>query len=443
MRKAWLMALIAANIIFLWPSTNASIPANWTRETAVDAKYPRGTANGVDPGGTGGALTHSHTQSHNHAGAHTHTIPTSGAGSGLTARDTGTVRPPDTHTHTAPSTTNPTVALPTESTATTSSDNNEPPFFNVIFIKSNGSPTGVPVNAIGLWNTTSGPAGWNLCDAGSGRPDLRGKFLKGAAAAGDGGGTGGATTHTHANGAASHSHGGNYAHDHPTVTSNATAAGMVGGPVSGGSAGTATSGHTHVITVTSQATDAITANTDGATGSGANEPPYVLQGFIQNNNAGADLPEGIIGLWIGTLATIPSSWVLCDGTNNTPDLRTQYVKGATTLAGVGGTGGSKTHNHTGAGHTHAVAAHTHNLTHAAGAGSNETAGAVNCATTAHTHTWGPSGSASFTSGTGTPTIANYTSTEPPYYDVAFIQYQIPKPIPDVNMAPYRPAERAI
>ncbi len=782
MRKAWLMALIAANIIFLWASTNASIPSGWTRETALDAKYPRGSANAVDPGGTGGALTHTHTQSHDHTGAHTHTIPTSSAGTGTTARDAGTVRPPIAHTHTAGDAQNPVTNLASETTATTSADNNEPAFFTVIFIKSNGSPTGIPVNAVGLWNTTTAPTGWNLCDAGAGRPDMRGAFLKGAAAAGDGGSSGGAATHTHANSAASHSHGGNYAHAHPDVTSNATASGGVGGPVSGANAATATLAHTHVITVVSQATAAITANTDGASGSGGNEPPYVLQGFIQNNNAGVDLPIGIIGIWGGTLATIPANWNLCltgdaevsladgskrpiqkiveekqaievlayneqtgaieghrvvgwskrkstrdewirfkiavgnghrgrsitvtrehpvwidgrgwlkadeihtgdkvlihqkslntigrqaiigswlgdgslsnsgrfsichgkpqsayiedtaeklqrpisrviqsrgygvgresyqtrlslrtldpeletimrrgraqtlnelgavglaywymddgnlqsdsrqnpptervqfhtegfndselaqiiewfdsahgikataytrnntegkitrlnregseklfaliapyihpsmryklprrwwevpyllqgicffetrlvprfitrkdirdlnpskrnlkmfrtaydlsidgahsfvannfvvhncNGGSGTPDLRSKYVKGATTLAGVGGTGGSTTHNHTGAGHTHAVAAHTHTLTHADGAGSNETAGAVNCSTTTHTHTWGPTGSSSLTSGTGTPTIANNTTTEPPYYDVAYIQY---------------------
>jgi len=40
------------------------------------------------------------------------------------------------------------------------------------------------------------------------------------------------------------------------------------------------------------------------------------------------IPKGVIMLWSGSIATIPSGWVLCDGTNNTPDLRSVFVVGA-------------------------------------------------------------------------------------------------------------------
>ena len=36
-------------------------------------------------------------------------------------------------------------------------------------------------------------------------------------------------------------------------------------------------------------------------------------------------PSGIISIWSGTIQTIPTGWVLCDGTNNTPDLRGRFV----------------------------------------------------------------------------------------------------------------------
>ena len=39
-------------------------------------------------------------------------------------------------------------------------------------------------------------------------------------------------------------------------------------------------------------------------------------------------PAGGIIMWSGTIATIPSGWVLCDGTNSTPDLRNRFVIGA-------------------------------------------------------------------------------------------------------------------
>ncbi len=44
------------------------------------------------------------------------------------------------------------------------------------------------------------------------------------------------------------------------------------------------------------------------------------------------IPIGCIVMWSGTIATIPSGWRLCDGTNSTPDLRDKFVIGARTDA---------------------------------------------------------------------------------------------------------------
>ncbi len=40
------------------------------------------------------------------------------------------------------------------------------------------------------------------------------------------------------------------------------------------------------------------------------------------------LPAGSIIMWSGTLASIPTGWQLCNGTNGTPDLRDRFVVGA-------------------------------------------------------------------------------------------------------------------
>ena len=75
------------------------------------------------------------------------------------------------------------------------------------------------------------------------------------------------------------------------------------------------------------------------------------------------VPSGMIMLWSGSVASIPAGWVLCDGTNGTPNLLNQFVVGAG--LGTGGslfapsaTGGHSSlsqatstdgaHNHTGA-----------------------------------------------------------------------------------------------
>ena len=420
------MTTIAANVIFIWTGTAASIPAGWTRETALDAKYQKGTANGVNPGGTGGALTHQHaTANHNHTTAHGHSVPDSSAGVGQVLRAAGPNNPPTGHTHLSnPPTSNPTTPLADDTPATTVV-NHEPSHMEVIFIKSDGTPTGLPDKAVGLWNNNAGtPVNWNLCDGGGApaRPDMRLRWAKGAAAAGDGGAIGGGLTHGH--GIASHTHSTPWAHTHPNVVTSVTGAAAVAGAA--GSLDAASGNHTHSLTVGSTS-PAVTGNTDTAAASD-HQPPYWVLAWIQNNAAALDFPDRIIGLWLGTLASIPAYWRLCDGTGGTPDLRSLFVKGANTLGGIGGSGGSLTHGaaHTATGHTHPVQTHAHTLTDQAnGANQNRPAGAVGTASLTHTHTFANTTPDAFTSGAGTPMVNNYTDTQPPYVDVAFIQWVAP------------------
>jgi microcystin-dependent protein len=70
---------------------------------------------------------------------------------------------------------------------------------------------------------------------------------------------------------------------------------------------------------------------------------------------------GMIMLWSGSSASIPSGWLLCDGTNSTPDLRNRFVVGAGSTYAVGATGGtadaivvSHTHTITDPSHNHAI-----------------------------------------------------------------------------------------
>ncbi len=60
---------------------------------------------------------------------------------------------------------------------------------------------------------------------------------------------------------------------------------------------------------------------------------------------------GMIMLWSGSSASIPTGWLLCDGTNSTPDLRNRFVVGAGSTYAVDATGGSAdsivvSHTHT-------------------------------------------------------------------------------------------------
>jgi len=72
-------------------------------------------------------------------------------------------------------------------------------------------------------------------------------------------------------------------------------------------------------------------------------------------------PLGGIIMWSG--ATVPSGWALCDGNNNTPDLRGRFVLGSGTGSGltarsVGQAGGEENHALT----TSEMPSHTHGVT---------------------------------------------------------------------------------
>lgn len=153
---------------------------------------------------------------------------------------------------------------------------------------------------------------------------------------------------------------------------------------------------------------------------------------------GPAIPTGGIIMWSGSIASVPTGWFLCDGTNSTPDLRNKFIIGASAdAAGIAKTsvtgsatqsGGSKdaiavAHTHTGT--TTSNGAHSHNLTNVYPGPATYSGGAsayvpwtgtVNgtAATTdsagAHTHSF-------ITDSTGSSgTDANL----PPYYALAFI-----------------------
>lgn len=73
---------------------------------------------------------------------------------------------------------------------------------------------------------------------------------------------------------------------------------------------------------------------------------------------GANSLSGIIVMWSGAINKIPTGWLLCDGTNGTPDLRNRFIVGAGTDYSVGNTGGTNTVTLT----TAQMPSHTHTIT---------------------------------------------------------------------------------
>lgn len=102
---------------------------------------------------------------------------------------------------------------------------------------------------------------------------------------------------------------------------------------------------------------------------GTNTTQVATTAFVQ-----AAIPSGVILLWSGSVASIPSGWALCNGSSGTPDLRNRFVVGAGSTYAVGDTGGSATSTLT----SSELPAHTHSLS-ASGTTSGQSAG--------HTHTF--------------------------------------------------------
>jgi hypothetical protein len=129
---------------------------------------------------------------------------------------------------------------------------------------------------------------------------------------------------------------------------------------------------------------------------------------------------GMIMLWSGSSATIPSGWLLCDGTNSTPDLRNRFVVGATSTYAVGATGGSAdaivvSHTHTATvtdpGHLHTYG--VGNTVNYAGGGNGSRDQAANPLNTSSAFT-GITVSNSTTGSSGT------NANLPPYYALCYI-----------------------
>jgi len=412
------MSSIPNNVILLWLSTNASIPSGWTRETTLDSTFLKGTAAATNPNDTGGSATHSHTSSaHTHtASNHNHTATLAQVGDS----DEGNTNDPKTlvGTHNHPSSSSSATAGGNlQSTAASwAAISSDPAFYSPIFIKSSG---GASVNNIaGLWaNSANAPSGWTFCDGGGGTPDLRNKYLKGAVAGVDAGTTGGTLNHSHAvdhtHTADSHTHTGTSSAAVPVPTPNRSNI---------GSSNNSLVDHTHSISL-AVATDTLTSYTGSAGNADTVEPSFKKLAAIKNTSGVASKPTGLIGLWLGTLATIPAGWALCDGTKGTPDMRGYHLKLANTLGEIGNTGGSNTHTHSSHNHVHSSSS-THTHTGSTGndvaTGQHATGGDQACVQ--HTHTVNSTGGTAGSYSTDAMDSGS-TNNEPAYRTVAFIQFQ--------------------
>ena len=151
--------------------------------------------------------------------------------------------------------------------------------------------------------------------------------------------------------------------------------------------------------------------------------------------ATAAFPSGGIIMWSGSIASIPSGWYLCDGSNSTPDLRNRFIVGAGSSYSVGGTGGSAdaivvSHTHSFSATTSSNGDHSHGYDDAyfaeqpnsglLGSGDSDSDNTYKYRSprpttdTAGAHTHSVSGTSGSTGSSGT------NANLPPYYALAYI-----------------------
>jgi hypothetical protein len=138
------------------------------------------------------------------------------------------------------------------------------------------------------------------------------------------------------------------------------------------------------------------------------------------------LPSGSIILWSGSIGSIPSGFVLCNGSNGTPDLRDRFVVGAGTTYAVDAFGGSAnavvvSHSHTVSGTTGGAGGHSHTWPYDGMIGTSPGGGSFALGSTFpqdtsavgdHDH--------SFSATSSTAGVSGTNANLPPYYALCYI-----------------------
>jgi hypothetical protein len=135
------------------------------------------------------------------------------------------------------------------------------------------------------------------------------------------------------------------------------------------------------------------------------------------------VPSGVILMWSGSIATIPSGWLLCDGSNGTPSLVDRFVVGAGFTYQPGTTGGSAnavlvSHTHTASvsdpGHVHG------NSDFYGGAGSQPSQGVGATTCVGGPAITIPTANTGITVNMTTEGVSGTNANLPPYYALVYI-----------------------
>ena len=186
-------------------------------------------------------------------------------------------------------------------------------------------------------------------------------------------------------------------------------------PVSSGGTGRATATAYAVVCGGTTATGALqsvaSVGTTGQvlTSNGVGALPTMQASFV----------AGMIIIWSGSVGSIPTGWLLCDGTLSTPNLQDRFVVGAGSTYAVNATGGSAdavvvshTHVASDTGHTHTVAAGSGGNNAQSGGGATAWGGG---SVTSSTNT-----ALNITNAVPVGSVSGTNQNLPPYYALCYI-----------------------
>lgn len=210
----------------------------------------------------------------------------------------------------------------------------------------------VPAGGSILWYGVASniPSGWEIVNA------AKSVFVMGADTGEASDVVTDSDTHNHDNPAATSE---KSAHTHPlTGTLGATGSGSTTF-FGSGSNGTAPGGHGHGDGSGTSSANGAHSHLLSPTKDATVYPPYKRLYWIKTA-LGAVLPVGGIVMWDGAIASIPEVFSMCNGAGSTPDLRDDFIYGASVDGDVNDAGGTETHSHennaigAGGGHTHSM-----------------------------------------------------------------------------------------
>ena len=192
-----------------------------------------------------------------------------------------------------------------------------PPYTDVLYLMQDDADL-LPERALLAFSDVSS-FGDVADDSWSFREDLDGRFLRGASGT-TAGGTGGSVEHSHGDYTGMESAtGAFYGSYGMTVTAH--------GPSATDMNHTHGYEHDHILTVESHL------------------PPYYTISWAETVDD-VTLPRvGSIAMWSGVADEIPRGWVLCDGTEGTPDLSGLFLLGTSSPSAIGDEGGETEHVH--------------------------------------------------------------------------------------------------